>query len=156
MVAEFCEKANCEATNASASTRNKNFSLIWIDSELFKRHDSEHRRVSRCPNCHRVKKGEWLGQSHEPFRPEASQFSKSAPVDLADFPAIHNDLVARSIVVVPALLYNASKIDARNHRETAYDWSFAGQRQRVLVVHRRVDNPDRDVFLGQLTLIELS
>jgi len=73
----------------------------------------------------------------------------------ADAPAVENDAVTGLVVGVAAGLDRAGDINTRHHRELADNRPFAGNRQPVLVVERRIIDTHRDVAFRQLAFINL-
>lgn len=70
---------------------------------------------------------------------------------LADASAIEQNLIARPIVDMTAVLNNTDQVDARHHRKFPYYWTAARYGEPVLIVERRVTQPDRYISVGQLT-----
>jgi len=51
--------------------------------------------------------------------------------------------------------HRAGEIDAGNHRKTANDGRFAGDREPVLVIHRRPFDAHGDVAFHQIGFVEI-
>jgi len=70
-------------------------------------------------------------------------------------PAVEDHLVSGLPFGIGRGLDRAGEIDSRNHRKAAHHRNLAGDRQAILVIERRPFDPDGDVTLHQIALIEI-
>src|SRR5262245_30052287 len=73
----------------------------------------------------------------------------------ARFPAVEDHLVAGLELGMAGGSDGAGEVDAGNHRPAPDDRRLAGESERILVVERRMADPDGDIALHQVALPEL-
>ena len=76
-------------------------------------------------------------------------------MDFADTPTVENNPVSGGEIGVFGLHDFTSKVDAGDHRPMADDRAFAGDRQPVLVVDRRVQNLNRHIPFHEIGFADL-
>ena len=73
----------------------------------------------------------------------------------AQAPAIEDDLVAWFPVRMRRRFHRTGEVDAGDHREAAHHRRLAGDGEAVLVIHRRIFDPDGDVAVHQILVVEI-
>lgn len=125
-----------------------------LNPVAFECHHAQHRSVAGGADRHRLAGGDAGRQRNQPVALEAGLLREATPVRLAHAPAVQQHRVARLQTLVRRGLDGASEVDAGHHRKAAHHRALAGDRERVLVVDRRVADPHRDVARGEGVVIE--
>jgi len=99
--------------------------------------------------------GDRLRQLHQPVALDPRLAGVAAVMGLADAPAVqHHPLAGRKARMVRAF-HHPGEVDPRRQRPHPHHRRLAGQRQPVLVVHRRVFHPHGDIALHQVGVGEV-
>ena len=109
------------------------------------RHHRQHGGEAGGTDRHRAARAIARGQSHQPIALDPRLFRIAAEMGFAQSPTIKNDSVTRPPLRMRGGFHRAGEIDAGNHRKTANDRRFAGEREPVLVIHRRPFDADGDI-----------
>src|SRR6185437_837452 len=94
-------------------------------------------------------------QTHQPIALDARLRAIGAEMRLAETPAVEDDLVAGLPARMGRGFDSAGEINARDHRETPHHRRLAGDREPVLIIHRRPFHRDGDVAVHQILVVEI-
>ena len=92
--------------------------------------------------------------SQSPFTRAALRVA--AEMAFTDAPTVQHHGVAGLVVRMRRSLDRAREVDAGDHREASHDGSLAGDGKAVLVVDGRVADPDGDIAVHQLIVVEIA
>ena len=120
----------------------------------FQRLDREHRGVTRRPDGHCLFRRECGRQRNQPVRVEPRLLRQPSAMRLANTPAVQDHRSACRTRRRCARLDDTCAIDARGQRKLADHRRASGDRERVLVVDRRVLDANGDVAVRQVRFIE--
>ncbi|MNZ74359.1 hypothetical protein D3C78_928060 [compost metagenome] len=154
-VAEPAQQGDGETADATVGAGHQNFALFRRYAIVLKGKNTQHGRVARRTDGHRLGRGKRLGQRNQPVTVQASLLRQSTPMPFTHAPAIEQDLVTDLVVRMPADFDDTGQVDARHHREFTHHRTAAGDRQAILEVQRAVGNTHRDITLGQLIVLDL-
>jgi hypothetical protein len=154
LMAEAREQRDRDAADAAARAGHQHRAVAGLDAVLLERDDGEHRGVAGGADRHRLARRERGWQGDQPVALQSRALAQATPARFADTPAVVDDLVARLPGRMARREHGAGAVDARHHRPGAHDRALVRDRQRVLVVERRVLDVHRDIALGQAGLVD--
>ena len=139
MAAELGQDRHRDAADAPVGAGDEDLSF---DAVIFEREHAEHRREARRPDRHRLPRREGVWQRNKPVAVEPRALREAAPMLLAQPAAGGDDRVSGSVLGMLGGGDDAGEVDAGDHRIGPGDRGRAGERQRVLVVQRRIGHVD--------------
>ena len=125
------------------------------DPGPLQRHHRQHGGIAGGADGHGFAGAHAVRQPHQPVALDARLLRIAAEVGLAAAPAVEDHLIAGFPAGMRRGLHRAGEIDAGDHREAAHHRRFAGDREPVLVIHRRPIHGDGDVPVHQILLVEI-
>ncbi|KAG1082125.1 hypothetical protein G6F40_015247 [Rhizopus arrhizus] len=122
---------------------------------IFQRQYAQHGGVAGSADGHGIAGGQVAGNPVQPFAAHAGALGEAAGVAHAQIPAIEHHAITGFETGIAGFQHHARQVDAGNERIRAHARARMGQRQRVLVIERRVFNLHQDVAIHQVGFIEI-
>ena len=122
------------AADAAAGPGDHDLAIFRTNPGVFQCHHAQHRGETGGPNDHGLTTIQALRHRHQPVAFNASALRKAAPVVFTHAPSCQQHLMAGVETRILATVDKTGKIDARNHRKVADNFSFTGDGQRIFIV----------------------
>ena len=152
---EFGQESHRNTADTASRACHQHWAFRRGNTVVLQRHDREHGCIARRSDRHRLGGTECCGLGHQPVSLDPRHLRIAAQMRLPNAPPIEKDGITRRVSGVAGRLDSAREVDPGDHRPAPDDGGFAGERQAILVVDRRMADPNRDIPLHEVRFAQL-